>query len=361
MNWARCALLWACLAGGAAQGEWERVEPGRALAYPRDHGAHLDQRTEWWYATGQLEGEDGRRFGFQFTVFRSGLAPAPPAEGASPWRARHVLSGHLVVCDVGSGEVRRAERLRRLDGGLARASERDLELALDDWSLVRQADGALALRAADALGRFGLELELAPEKALVLHAEGGVSRKGPEPGNASLYASWTRLATGGTLELDGRAQRVQGLAWFDHEFGTSVLGAGAVGWDWFGLHLDDGRDLMVFGLRTREGRWTEFSAGTLVAADGAASPLGAADFALSALASWKSPRTEALYPARWRIAVPAHGLELDVRPLVADMELDMRETTGVVYWEGPVAVSGSHAGAGYAELVGYAGSLAGRF
>ncbi len=336
---------------------WRTVEPGLALVFPADHGSHPGHRTEWWYLTGQLEDETGARFGFQFTIFRRGLQPGPAEEGESPLRARQVFAGHLALTDVARRTTRFAERLQRASP-LARAAEDELDLALADWSLRRGADDALALVAADPERAFGFDFTLRPEKPLVLHGERGYSQKGGAPGNASAYVSWTRLALAGTLDLDGEERRVRGSAWYDHEFGSSVLPEGTDGWDWFGLQLDDGRELMLFVLRAPDGRPTEASAATLIERDGAARSLGRADFTLTALGSWKSPRTGATYPAGWRIEAP--DLRLEITPLVADCEL-VSAATEVSYWEGPVVVTGSVTGRGYAELTGYAGSLAGRF
>ena len=188
-----------------------------------------------------------------------------------------------------------------------------------------------------------------------------MSRKGDEPGNASAYLSWTRLSVSGTLGLDGVADAVRGTAWFDHEWGTSQLGEGVVGWDWFALQLDDGRELMLYLLRREDGSPAAVSAGTLVAADGTSRSLSLADFAVEVTDRWRSPHTGAEYPAGWRVRVPSAALDLRVAPPVPDCELDTSASVDVTYWEGPVRFSGSHAGGGYVELVGYAGSLAGRF
>jgi predicted secreted hydrolase len=338
---------------------WRRIEPGLALEFPRDHGAHLDTRTEWWYVTGELADENGARFGFQFTIFRRGLEPGAGAPGESPLRARHIYAGHLALTDVDAQRTRFAERLAR-SSPIARASEERLELVLEDWELAGD-ERKLALDAADPVQGFGLELEFTPEKPLVRHGVDGYSAKGSEPGNASAYVSWTRLAVRGKLTLDGRALDVQGGAWFDHEFGSSVLESGTVGWDWFGLRLDDGRELMVFGLRDEHGNFRTTSAGTLVERDGTAHALAARDFALTNASHWTSPHSGGRYPAECTLRVPAHGLELRLRPLVPDCELRDAGATGVVYWEGPVDVTGSVAGSGYVERTGYAGSLAGRF
>ena len=342
---------------------WSRVAPGTALQFPRDHGAHVDFQTEWWYVTANLEDERGRRFGVQLTFFRSGLGPSRPPDQAEPLRAHHAWAAHLVLIDVDGQRTLLAERLRR-GGSLVSASTAGLDIDVEDWSMTQGADGRIALAAADPTVGIGLELELTPEKPLVLHGAGGVSLKGSEPGNASIYASWTRLAAAGRVVLGGEAYAVRGAAWLDHEWGTSQLGAGVVGWDWFGLQLDDGRELMLYGLRRADGTTDPLSAGTLVERDGTARALARADFEVAVQATWESPHSSARYPSLWTIAVPQAGLELEVRPLAADCELDTR-STDVIYWEGPVELfeqaSGRPAGRGYAELVGYAHPMTGRF
>ncbi len=350
-------LIGLLAAAQQAEPPWKTIKPGLEPAFPADHGSHPEFQTEWWYLTGQLEDESGARFGFQFTVFRRGLEPGAARAGESPLRARNVFAGHLALADVARGELRFAERLQR-GSPLARAAEGELEVVLEDWSLRRGVNDQLALVAADPERAFGFDFTLRPEKPLVLHGEGGYSRKGGEPDNASAYVSWTRLALAGRLRLDGTERRVQGSAWYDHEFGSSVLPEGTVGWDWFGLQLDDGRELMLFVLRGADGAPSEASATTLIERDGTAHPLGRADFALASLDTWRSPHTGATYPAAWTISLPS--LRLELTPLVPDCELVSR-TTEVSYWEGPVAVTGSVTGRGYAELTGYAGSLAGRF
>lgn len=364
MSWssvAIVALVAGALGGVAADDGYRRVLPGDALEFPRDHGAHPDTKTEWWYLTGNVEDEAGRAYGVQFTVFRSALGPPGSIDESAPLRTRQVWAGHLALADVAAGRVRFAERLRRGGTALAAASEDDMDIALDDWTLRRGADDALSVVAGDVGAGFAVTLSLRPEKPLVLHGDGGVSSKGPEPGNASAYSSWTRLAASGELVVDGEPRQVTGSFWYDHEFGSSVLGEGVEGWDWFGLQLDDGRELMLFHLRRADGPPMPASSGTLVARDGTATHLALEDFELTPTATWRSPRTDAVYPAAWTLRVPDHGVDVRIAPRVADCELDTSHGTGVVYWEGPVELFGSHAGRGYGELTGYAGSMGGRF
>jgi len=336
---------------------WREITGPPELAFPRDHGAHPEVRTEWWYATGLVTDGAGRRYGFQVTFFRQGLTPETPAPGSSRLRARQIAAAHLAVADIESSGFHHAERLRRASGGLAGWSDTDLDVWLEDWTIRRRGDGVIAVRARDPETGIGLELELRPEKPIVLQGDDGYSQKGTSPGNASAYLSWTRLAVSGKLELGGSATDVEGGAWFDHEWGTSQLGEGIAGWDWFSLRLDDGRDLMVYRLRRADGSSDRFSSGTVVAADGSAVRLVRDDVEIEPLEWWDSPASGGRYPIRWRLRVPTHGIDVEIRGLIPASELDGRATTGVIYWEGPVAVEGGPAGEGYVELTGYAGSL----
>jgi predicted secreted hydrolase len=357
-------LLVVAIAAGAAvaagPGGWLRVEGPPELSFPADHGPHPRYRSEWWYVTGIVADRQGGRRGFQLTFFRQGLDPDPVAPGQSDLRARQVLAAHLAVADVPGGRFLAAQRLRRADDLLAGWRGEGLDLWLEGWSVRLGPDGVLHLAADDRAAGIALELALEPTRPLVLQGVDGFSAKGPEPGNASVYLSWTRLATRGTLTVGGRTLEVTGTSWMDHEWGTSQLGPGVVGWDWFSLRLGDGRDLMVYRLRRADGSADPASSGTLVAAGGSTRRLTADQVVLEPRGTWASPVTGAVYPVRWRLAVPSAGIELDLIPLLDDAEVDGRATTGVAYWEGPVAASGSVPGEGYVELTGYAGGLSGR-
>jgi predicted secreted hydrolase len=358
-------LLVALLVFGAAQarsGEgWQEITGPPDLEFPRDHGAHPETRIEWWYVTGLVDDAGGRRYGFQITFFRQGLAPGPSAPGASVLRARQIAAAHLAVADIDAGGFHHAERLRRSGGGLAGWSETDLDVWLEDWTIRGDDVGVIVVQARDTAAGIGVELELRPERPVVLHGDAGYSQKGREPGNASAYLSWTRIAVTGRVEFAGEKTEVAGQAWFDHEWGSSQLGVSVAGWDWFSLRLDDGRDLMVYRLRRGDGTVDPHSSGTLVAADGTTTRLHRDDVEIEALKWWTSPATGGHYPVRWRLRVPAHEIDLEVNGLLPSCELDGSSTTGVIYWEGPVEAAGSALGEGYVELTGYAGSLEGRF
>ncbi len=276
------------------------LDPNQKLSFPRDHGAHEDSRVEWWYVTGQLETASGKRLGYQLTFFRIGITD-DPAPRASAFAARDLHLAHFARTDVSRGTFRFAERLHRDGPGAAYARTGRLCVANEDWRL-EELGGRLVLFAKD--GGDELSLVLSPEKPPVLHGPNGISRKGPEPDAVSTYVSLTRLASAGWWTTGGSSEAVTGLSWFDHEWGPGSIGKETQGWDWFALHLLDGRDLMLYRLRGAAGNGTPFSSGTLVEKDGRAVPLAAADFAIEETAHWKSPRSGATYPSRWVLRVP---------------------------------------------------------
>ena len=93
---------------------FERADHPRALSFPADHGPHDGFQTEWWYYTGNLTAQTGKRFGFQLTFFRRGLiAPAERAERSSAWGAQQVYMAHFALTDVSGGRHYAFEKLSR--------------------------------------------------------------------------------------------------------------------------------------------------------------------------------------------------------------------------------------------------------
>ena len=339
--------------------------PPYVFQFPRDHAAHPEYRTEWWYYTGHLKGAGGE-FGYQITFFRVALDTAWRAN-RSAWAPRELVIAHAALTDAGGRRFQFDERIARPALGMAGADTARYRVWIDDWSASLSPDGRMHALRAVLRGAPGpgddvvIELELDPGKPPVVHGARGVSQKASGHGNASHYYSLTRMPTRGRVITGGRDQRVTGDSWMDHEFGSSQLGPDQVGWDWFSLQLNDGRDLMLYRLRLTDGGTEPLSSGTLVERDGRTRGLTLAEFELAPLSVWKSSRTGGTYPARWRLRVPSAGIDLILDPRVADQELVTRTTGGIAYWEGAVKAAGTSrgqrvTGRGYVELTGYAGT-----
>ena len=333
-----------------AAGPWE-------WEFPRDHGPHPAFQTEWWYYTGNLTTSEGRRFGYQFTIFRRALSPEM-RDSSSEWYTNQVYLAHFTVSDIESEAFYQDERFGRGAVGLAGAvvSPR-LRVWIEDWSVFAVDDSVSQLEIRAQADDFAIDLVLNPIKAPALHGKGGLSQKGPEPGNASYYYSLTRLATRGAIAIGGEEFAVDGLSWMDREFGSSALSPEAVGWDWFAIHLDDGRDIMVGQIRRQDGSLEPLFGGLLVSPEGTTRYLSAEEFTITPLGSWHSENSGATYPAGWEIVLELGetSLRLALEPLLADQEV----LANVTYWEGAVRVGGDAQGYGYAELTGYAQPLRG--
>lgn len=335
------------LRGDNATGYARALEP-RNLHFPADHGPHPEFRTEWWYYTGNLETHEGRRFGFQLTFFRSALAPEMP-DRKSAWATRQAYLAHFTVTDVAGKRFHSFERWGRGALGLAGAQGEPFRVWTGDWSAdaVNGQAPPMHLRAAHA--DAAIDLILQAGRAPVLQGNRGLSHKSAEPGNASYYYSLPRMPAAGTVRLGNESFTVTGAAWMDREWSTSSLGRDQVGWDWFALQLADGRDVMLYQLRRTDGSADPASSGTVSGPTGEGRHLELGDFSLTVLDRWRSPRSGAVYPSRWRLRIPSEKLDLEITPLLADQELDV----AFRYWEGAVAVSGSQNGRGYVELTGY--------
>ena len=338
------------------------VRRGRALAFPRDHGAHLGTRTEWWYATGWLGEPATPQLGFQVTFFRSrtGLADNNPSRLAP----RQLLFAHAAVTALASARHLHDERIVRWSGApdslTGRAATADTDVHIGAWRLHRTSAGwQVAVPARD----FTLALQLAPtqQQPLLLQGDAGFSRKGPQEAQASHYYSAPQLATTGRVRVGGAGAEIAttqpGRAWLDHEWSQEILHPDAVGWDWIGMNLFDGSALTAFVLRRRDGS-ALWAGGSFRASGAAASSFKPDQLTMTAGTRWRSPATNASYPVQWELRSPAG--RHTVRALLDAQELDSRASTGTIYWEGLSELldgQGRRVGLGYLEMTGYAAPL----
>ena len=343
----------------------EPVRRGRALQFPRDHGAHLGAAIEWWYITGELHAAGDAHYGFQITFFRSRTGLATQLD--SRFAARHLLFAHAALTDLGASQHLHAQRIARWSGdpdaALARAALHDTDLRVGGWTLHRRDVEGRSLYTTQfgsngsAAQAFELQLALRATQPPLLQGDAGFSRKGPDEAQASHYLSEPQLQVQGTLQRGGPRVAVRGRAWLDHEWSDQLMHPDAVGWDWIGMNLDDGGALTAFRLRRADGS-SLWAGGSWRDAGGRLRKFSNNSVRFTPGRMWTSPASGARYPLQWTVDTPAGRFE--VRALIDAQELDSREGTGTVYWEGLSELrdaSGQRIGSGYLEMTGYAGRL----
>ncbi len=341
-------LLFALLeVAPAGADDYAQVSTDTSIQFPRDAGSHPQFRTEWWYLTGWVKKPDGSELGIQITFFRN--RPRVAEFNPSRFAPRQLLFAHAALADAKRGRLLHDQRAARAGFGLADAKEEGTDVWVDDWSLKRTG----SIYSANIVARdFSFALQFKPTQAVLLEGERGVSRKGPQPAQASYYYSEPQLEVSGSIDVAEKKLEVSGKAWLDHEWSSEYLAADAAGWDWTGINFADGAALMAFRIRDKRGS-TFWAGGTIRDRDGKARALKPDEVRFEPLRRWRSPRSGAEYPVAMALLTGGHELQLE--PLMDDQEIDARASTGTIYWEGAVRARGEGKllGMGYLELTGY--------
>ena len=324
--------------------------------FPRDFASHPNFKNEWWYFTGNVKTETGRSFGFQFTIFRNSLS-ADPLKRKSHWATNQFYMGHFALTDIEGNKFYAFERFNRGAQGLAGAQVSPLRVWLDDWMVEGVKDSNCAkvpiffLKANEKNKKINIKLKSA--KPIVVHGNHGLSQKGAKPGNASYYYSLTRLKAAGQISLNGKKFDVSGFAWLEREWSTSAWDEDQVGWDWFSLQLEDGREIMYYQIRNRNGEADIFSKGTFIEKDGSYRTINKNEIELTVLDHWENPQG-IKYPSKWRMKLLNKNIDLKISPNLKNQELPL----SIKYWEGSVSFEGFSKdkkikGLGYLEMTGY--------
>ena len=325
--------------------------PLKTLAFPRDRGSHPEFNTEWWYVTGHCT-SGAREFGFQLTFFRSRVEGAQGM--TSKFAASQLLFAHAAITDVQGKKLWHDQRIARDGFGVASSSQTDMAIKLRDWSL--QSEGK-RYKAELPASDFGLKLQFNETQAVLLQGKNGLSRKGPDDKQASYYYSQPQLATTGSLRVQGKTFEVTGTAWLDHEWSQELLAPGVVGWDWIGMNLADGSALTAFRLRGSDGG-AVWDGGSFRSAKNELYVFSKGEVIFKPTRFWKSPLTQTTYPVEWIVRTPADFYT--VKAVIDNQELDSRQSTGAIYWEGLselINSNGKKVGSGYLEMTGYSKPL----
>lgn len=334
------------LSSGSDSGCYSIAQRPADIRLPADSGAHESFQTEWWYYTGNLKTKNNRLFGFQLTFFRQALSCKPVKKG-SKWRTRQLYFAHLGLTDVSNAKFYSMQRMNRESIGIAGSQAIPFKVWVDDWKVIQTGD---TMRLSASERPVALDLFFSHFSQPVFQGNQGLSRKGPNLSNSSYYYSIPRIKTRGMITIGTQTFEIEGFTWFDHEWSTSALSKDVSGWDWFSVHLDDGRDLMVCRIRNKNGEANGFGFGSLSFPDGSYEILKEADFTIHPLSKWESPVTKKKYPHKCLITLPEKGIELYATPLVSNQE----HTHSLTYWEGAARFKGDKIqGLGYIELTGY--------
>ena len=334
--------------------EFKSALPGYSYHFPSDHGSHDDTQVEWWYFTGHLTDPKGYKTGYELTFFRTGVKKDSIRKNPSRWRVENIYSAHFAISDETKKSFWFQEKMSRNALGKAGTEKDHFHAWIDHW-YGQEEKGIFYLSAEEGTGknRKKIELKLMPEKPPVIHGAKGVSPKDGLGKNRSHYYSFTRLKTSGRLVLNGVEEKVEGVSWMDHEFGSNPLSSTQTGWDWFSIQLNNQTELMLYQIRNKEGA-SPFSFGTFVDEKGRAETLRTEDFTIKATGQWRSP-LGSFYPMGWEVTLPRRHITLVLTPSFQNQELNVFSGT-MRYWEGSVSVadnSSNLSGVGYVELTGY--------
>ena len=331
----------------SAEKEYSRAIGPYDWNFPRDHGAHPEFQTEWWYFTGHLEAGDST-YGFELTTFR---AANPTTNNVkSKWAADQIYLTHFTITDEINKKFYKYELVNRNSFNLAGASKIELDVRNGSYHMYQE-NNKLNIKAKNKEIELILKLDL--DTKIVLNGKDGLSQKGQEPGNASYYYSIPRLFGNGILKIKNEIIQIDNASvWMDREFFT-IENPQNNGWDWFSIQFDDGSNLMIYQIRDENNNPTEFSSGTYSDSSGNFIILNPKDFELIIEDYWKSKKTKIKYPLIWNINIPKLNIEIQTSPTMNNQELVLDEILDMTYWEGRCLVSGSHKGKAYMELVGY--------
>lgn len=359
---ADAAALFAVLAKVTADAGPTAGDSAAAPVFPLDHGAHGGQPLELWDLSAHLDDADGGAYAVRITLVRAALGATARA---SAFAAGEVIAARLVVIPPEATAPLVGVRASRAALGLAGVtSATDAAGALlwvEDWRLERGTSGTLRLYA--SLPEVDIALVMEPVKPPVGQNE-LIATRGGRAGDAAPGAGLSgylepRLRVSGQLTRNGVGHAVSGTALLEHVWGAGLAGGvggrGQLTVNRFMLQLADGDDLVCLELRRRGGGGTPVPRCVLIAADDTRRAFERREVSLSPVGRpWSSETGEATWPLRWRLAVPALALTVDIAPVALAQESPL--FGGL--WSGAVTVTGTRDGApvrgsGRMDLGGY--------
>ncbi|MEI7024402.1 lipocalin family protein [Paenibacillus sp. y28] len=352
------------------------------ISFPQAAADRPASNLEWWYCYAFLTGSAGRRYAVMVSFFRVGELP--------------VHKGHYLISSFTCLDERKVQARSYLDRRLIHQLKgfyfpAYFLLNPGDRSMWKQYSTLLAGSLPSPHLRMGpssvqakpprliygnyewtfpheekpdfdlliqersarLHLNFTPVKPASLIDEHGTI-------NGFRYASLTRNQVTGELQTPDGLQTVSGEGWFDRQWGRNYGLLLGTGWDWFGLQLKDGRDLLISRLHPANSELPEEPVAKLIHTNGEIVTVGRVG--LQPLRYWKSLYTGMKYPVEWQVDLPDLSISLHVAPLLNQQEMPIIGPLRAI-WEGACTVTGESRGPqaarvrirgkGFMELVGY--------
>ncbi|MEC9493266.1 lipocalin-like domain-containing protein [Flexistipes sp.] len=342
-------VLIALLISAAAYAEnYTTLSPDDSVKLNQDLYYRKNFASQWWYLTGHLETEDGRKFGYELTFFAVGVNKK---EFQSAFGLNNLFISHFAVTDIKRNEYYQKEEISRGAYGAAGASASRLNVFVYD-NVLRGSLNQMHVEA--EAENFSIKMDLKSAKRPILNGDNGYSNKVYGCGEcASLYFSITDMDTAGVIAINGENYNVSGKSWFDREINSDYNTDKIEGWDWFSIMLDDNRELMIYRIRNRKGKANKSSYAVLIDKNGKKQKLDFSKISLDVTEYFKSEITGSEYPVGWHIRIPEKNIDIKIKPYVKNQEFIATYSTFNYYWEGACSVTGTDKGKAYIELTGY--------
>lgn len=313
--------------------------PSYIVEFPKDHNSHPDFAIEWWYLTAILNDTQGNRYPLQWTLFRF-------ASGAhkTPWAGPDQFMAHAKLAT--KNEQWFEQRFARSEVGNAAVTSSPFSAFIDDWIWQSESSELLPANLTFTINQqITINIDMIKTGPYILQGQNGYSQKLGQTSIASHYYSQPFIKLAGHISIADQTFEVSGQGWFDHEWSSQMLDEFTLGWDWFSLHLGDGKKLMLF--RMRHQQFDDFWSAKLMYPNGESVEVKPKE--LSAHAMQLSTVEGKALPLHWSIEIAKHGINIRIKPF----KLNQWNAGAFPYYEGAVDISGSHTGEGFIELTGY--------
>jgi predicted secreted hydrolase len=315
------------------------------LDLPRDEGQHPDAAFERWVLRGSLQGPlSERRYALQVVFARRGVPSA--WAGSHAWRSDRWWVSQVSLLPPGGRKVLFEERSGR-EGLPASASQAELDLKVEGWSLGPDASGKLKLRVRLEEGAVELEFSGQIPPVSLPPVEGRPVHRALQP----------LLQAQGQLSLKGQIPaQVSGRFSLLHEWGATPP-PHWLGWDQLVLHFNDRRTWILDGGRSAEGKLGSSCQLLEVDARGRVTRM-VKNPPVTFRKSWTSPISSARYPIS--LQIDAWKEQIGIDPSLENQEARPSRPGAATVYRGAGVLQdgrGDAVGDAFLDLAGYAHPL----